>query len=104
MGLPSRTATILASQVGADVLFLLTDVERVCLDYGKATQREVEEMTVSEARRYLAEGQFPPGSMGPKVEAAVAFVEAGGKRAIIGSLAKAAEAVAGTSGTRIVAG
>ncbi|MEW8958793.1 MAG: hypothetical protein AB2448_06720 [Moorella sp. (in: firmicutes)] len=104
MGLPSRAATILASQVGADVLFLLTDVEHLCLDFGKPTQREVEEMTVSEARRYLAEGQFPPGSMGPKVEAAVAFIEAGGKKAIIGSLTRAAEAVAGTSGTRIVAG
>ncbi|QGP91177.1 Carbamate kinase 1 [Neomoorella glycerini] len=99
-----RAATILASQVGADVLFLLTDVERVCLDYGRPTQREVEELTASEARRYLAEGQFPPGSMGPKVEAAIAFVEAGGEKAIIGSLARAAEAVAGRSGTRIVAG
>lgn len=99
-----RAATILASQVEAEVLFLLTDVERVCLDYGLPTQREVERLTVSEARRYLAEGQFPPGSMGPKVEAAVAFVEAGGEKAIIGSLARATEAVAGRSGTEVVAG
>ncbi|AOQ24906.1 Carbamate kinase 1 [Moorella thermoacetica] len=99
-----RAATILASQVEAEVLFLLTDVERVCLDYGLPTQREVERLTVSEARRYLAEGQFPPGSMGPKVEAAIAFVEAGGEKAIIGSLARAAEAVAGRSGTEVVAG
>ncbi|MDN5326001.1 MAG: carbamate kinase [Moorella sp. (in: firmicutes)] len=99
-----RAATILASQVEAEVLFLLTDVERVCLDYGLPTQREVERLTVSEARRYLAEGQFPPGSMGPKVEAAVAFIEAGGEKAIIGSLARAAQAVAGRSGTEVVAG
>lgn len=99
-----RAATILASQVEAEVLFLLTDVERVCLDYGLPTQREVERLTVGEARRYLAEGQFPPGSMGPKIEAAIAFVEAGGEKAIIGSLARAAEAVAGRSGTEIVAG
>ncbi|BCV22357.1 carbamate kinase [Moorella sp. Hama-1] len=99
-----RAATILARQVEAEVLFLLTDVERVCLDYGLPTQREVARLTVSEARRYLAEGQFPPGSMGPKVEAAINFVEAGGEKAIIGSLARAAEAVAGRSGTEIVAG
>ncbi|MGI9861674.1 carbamate kinase [Moorella naiadis] len=99
-----RAATILASQVEAEVLFLLTDVERVCLDYGLPTQREVARLTVDEAQRYLAEGQFPPGSMGPKVEAAIAFVAAGGEKAIIGSLARAAEAVAGRSGTEIVAG
>jgi carbamate kinase len=100
-------ATILAKQVKADMLFLLTEVERVYLDYGLPTQREVARLTAAEAKRYLEEGQFPPGSMGPKIQAAINFVTNGGqgkkeRRAIIGSLAKAAEAVAGTSGTEII--
>ncbi|MBE3580529.1 MAG: carbamate kinase [Thermoanaerobacteraceae bacterium] len=99
-----RAARLLASEVGAEFLFLLTEVEQVYLDFGKPTQRAVSRLTVEEAKKYLAEGQFPPGSMGPKIEAAISFVEAGGEKAIIGSLSKAAAAVAGRSGTAVVAG
>lgn len=99
-----RAARLLASEVGADVLFLLTEVEQVYLDFGRPSQRAVARLTVAEAKKYLAEGQFPPGSMGPKVEAAISFVEAGGEKAIIGSLSQAAAAVSGKSGTAIVAG
>jgi carbamate kinase len=63
----------LASDIGADALFLLTEVERVCINFGKPEQQELKAMTVKEAEDYLAEGQFPPGSMGPKVQAAIDF-------------------------------
>jgi len=63
----------------------------------------VDAMSVAEARAHLKDGQFPPGSMGPKVEAAVEFVEGGGKEAVIASLAKLRDAIAGTAGTRVTA-
>jgi len=92
----------LAADVGADVFMVLTDVPQVMLDFNKPSQRPIIRMTVAEARQYLADGQFPPGSMGPKVQAACRFVEAGGNQAIIGAMELAAEAIAGTSGTSIV--
>lgn len=98
-----RAARLLANEVGAEILFLLTEVDQVYLDYGRPTQRPLHKLTVEEAKKYLKEGQFPPGSMGPKIEAAISFVEGGGQKAVIGSLARAAEAIAGTSGTTIVA-
>jgi carbamate kinase len=97
-------SAVLALNIGAEALVILTDVEFVYLDFGKPTQRALTKLTVSEAKRYLSEGQFPPGSMGPKVEAAVMFVEGGGEWAAIGLLDKALEVVRGASGTRIVRG
>lgn len=96
------SAALVGRLVGADTLLLLTGVDRVALDFGKPTQREVAEMTLDEARAHMADGQFPAGSMGPKVDAAIRFVEGGGSAAVIGRLERAAEALAGTSGTRIV--
>lgn len=96
-------ATVLAQVVKADVLLILTDVEKVFLDYGRPGQRPVDRMTVQECRKYLEEGQFPIGSMGPKIESAICFLESGGERAIISSLEKAEEALAGKAGTTIVA-
>lgn len=96
------SAALVGRLVGADTLLLLTGVDRVALEFGKPTQREVAEMTLDEARAHLADGQFPAGSMGPKVDAAIRFVEGGGSAAVIGRLERAAEALAGTSGTRIV--
>jgi carbamate kinase len=95
------TAALLARLVGAGDLLLLTDVEHVALNYGRADQQDLREMTIAEARRHLAAGQFPAGSMGPKVEAAVAFIDAGGERATIASLDSAADALRGRAGTRI---
>jgi carbamate kinase len=95
-------AALVARLVGASTLLLVTGVDRVALDFGKPTQREVEQMTIVEARGHLADGQFPPGSMGPKVDAAVRYVEAGGGTAIICSLEQSARALEGRAGTRIV--
>jgi len=80
---------------------LLTGVERVAIDFGTKQARWLDTMTIAEARAYMADGQFPAGSMGPKVDAAIRFVEGGGREAIITSLDKTAEALAGTTGTRV---
>ena len=96
-------AALVGRLVGATSLLLLTGVEKVLLDFGTPQERPVDVMTVAEARAHLADGQFPPGSMGPKVEAAVQFVEGGGGQALITSMEAAAEALAGRTGTRIVA-
>ncbi len=90
----------LAEVVGGDILIILTAVDRVCLDFNKPTQREVESMTAAEAEAYSAQGQFAPGSMLPKVQAAVNFAKGGGK-AIIASLENAGKAIRGESGTII---
>ncbi|KAF5090196.1 carbamate kinase [Methanoculleus horonobensis] len=95
------TAAILARLVGAEDLLILTDVERVVLNYGRPDRQEIDEMTVREAQSHLAAGQFPPGTMGPKIEAAVGFLEAGGKRVIVASLKDASRALAGRAGTRL---
>jgi carbamate kinase len=92
---------ILAEEVGADTFLILTDVECVKLDYGKPSERPIYRMTVDEAKRYLSEGHFLPGSMGPKVEACIRFIEHGGERAIIASLKDGVEALEGRAGTHI---
>ncbi len=92
----------LAELVGADYLFILTAVDRVCINFGRPDQKELMEMSVDEAREYAAQGQFAPGSMLPKVEAAISFAESGaGRRAVIASLEKAPLAMKGESGTAI---
>jgi len=92
----------LAQEVGADRLVILTAVDRVCVNFGKPDQKEIAEMTIAEAEKFIAEGQFAPGSMLPKVEAAMAFVRTGnGRRAVIASLEKAPLAMRGESGTWI---
>ncbi|MBC7262994.1 MAG: carbamate kinase [Chloroflexi bacterium] len=92
----------LAEVVNADVFLILTDVEKVKLNFGKPDEREIDRMTISEAKRYLAEGHFLAGSMGPKVKACIRFLEWGGETAIITSLDKAIDALEGRTGTRIV--
>ncbi len=79
------TAALLAYNIGAELFIVLTGVDKVCLDYGKPTQRAVDVMTVAEAGKWLQEGQFPPGSMGPKIRSAIEYVEKGGKEVIITS-------------------
>jgi carbamate kinase len=95
-------AARLGELVGANLLLLLTGVERVFLDYGKPTERAVDVLTVAEAREHLAAGQFPAGSMGPKIEGAIRFVERSGGEAIITSLDCVADALSGRTGTRVV--
>ncbi|MCK4340348.1 MAG: carbamate kinase [Phycisphaerae bacterium] len=95
-------SSLLARDVGADMLLISTAVEKVCLNFGKPNQQTLDEMTVAEAKRYLQEGHFAPGSMRPKIEAAVEFVAAGGKTALITDPPNLIRAVAGQTGTRIV--
>jgi carbamate kinase len=94
-------SALLAGRLHADAFVVSTAVDRVCLDYGKPTQRELSELTLAEAKGWLAEGQFPAGSMGPKIEAVIRFLEEGGTRAVITSPARLAEALAGRHGTNI---
>ncbi len=96
------TSGLLAADVGAGQLVMLTGVERVALDFGKPAERAVDRLTAAEARRHLADGQFPPGSMGPKITAALGFIERGGPRAVITSLDKLDLALDGRAGTAIV--
>jgi carbamate kinase len=96
------SAERLASDIGADTLLLLTGVDRVALDFGTPDERPLTVVSVEEARELLADGQFPPGSMGPKVTAAIRFVEGGGAQAIITSPRRATAALAGTHGSRVV--
>ena len=97
-----RASAALALATGADLLAMLTGVERVAIDYGTRWQRDMARLTVSDAKRLLGEGEFPPGSMGPKVESAVRFVSAGGRRAVITSADRLHDAVEGHGGTRVV--
>ncbi len=94
-------AAVLARDVRATDLYILTGVEQVYLDFGQSTQRGLRYLTVAEARRHLAAGQFPAGSMGPKIEAACRFVEGGGERALITDALTLDQALAGTTGTWI---
>ncbi|MGQ9618762.1 MAG: carbamate kinase [Candidatus Aminicenantia bacterium] len=95
-------SALLASEVGADLFIILTAVDRVYLNYGKENQQEVKVMNVKEAKKHLEEGQFPPGSMGPKIKAAIHYIEAGGKEVLITSASKLKAALAKRSGTRII--
>ena len=94
-------AQIFASDIGAKILLMLTDVEKISLNYGKPDQIDLDEMTIVEAKRCLQEGHFAPGSMAPKVEAAMEFVKAGGEKAVISSLEMARKALDGEAGTTI---
>ncbi len=97
-----HTSAILARQLEADVFAIATDVERVFLDFGKATQRPLESLTISRCRQYLEEGQFPPGSMGPKITAAIKYLELGGRTVVITDHGHLLQALDGTAGTRIL--
>jgi len=92
----------LAEIVNGDIFLVLTDVDQVCLNFGKPNQTSIKEMTISAAKRYLEKNQFPRGSMAPKVEACISFLEQGGKRAIISSVEKAVAALGGKAGTEII--
>jgi len=97
-----RAAAVLARDVGACELHILTAVDRVAVHFGTPDQRDLDRVTLSEIRKYMQEGHFPPGSMGPKIEAAVQFLEEGGEEVLITSVERATEARRGLTGTRIV--
>jgi carbamate kinase len=99
-----RLTQVLGDALDASVLLVLTDVDGVYLDYGTADERRLDRVTVGEIRAHLEAGEFPDGSMGPKVEAACRFVEADAeRRAIVAGVDEAATALAGEAGTHVVA-
>lgn len=93
---------LLAAELSADRLLILTDVDNVASHFGHEDQANIDRMTVAEARQWIAEREFPPGSMRTKVEGAILFVERGGKEALICHLESVRRAMAGKAGTRIV--
>ena len=97
-----RASALLAASMGVPLLVLSTGVERVAVRFRQPDQRWLDRITVSEARRYLDEGEFPKGSMGPKVEAAISFLERGGEEVLITTPAALEQAMTGETGTRIV--
>lgn len=100
-----RASELLARELDVDVLFILTAVDQVAIDFGKPTERGIAMLSVDEAREHIHDGQFPAGSMLPKVESALSFVASRpGREAIITSLERAGEAIAGKTGTRFVEG
>jgi carbamate kinase len=99
-----RASALLANQIFAEMLIILTNVEKVAINFGKQNQKPIDEMTASQAEEYLSQGQFPPGSMGPKIEAAIDFLRNGGSKVVISSIDKAADAAFGNAGTVITRG
>jgi len=95
-------SSLLARNLKADVFIISTAVEKVCLNYGKPDQKVVDKMTVAEAKRYIQQGHFSPGSMLPKVRAIIQFLEDGGQHAIITNPENIEAAVLGKTGTHIV--
>lgn len=97
-------SSMLAAELNADMMLILTNVERVCINYGKPDEQAIDRMTVDQARAWLDEGQFPPGSMGPKIRGTIDFLSAAsdGARVVIGPLDRPLDAIAGKTGTHVV--
>jgi carbamate kinase len=98
------TSALMANRLGVDTLMILTAVSRVAVHFGTPRRRDLDRVSLAELRRYRAEGHFPDGSMGPKIEAAIRFLEGGGRRVIIGHLEEALPALRGETGTHVLAG
>lgn len=96
-------SAVVAKAIGWKLLAIVTDVPRVALDFGTPAERPLDRMTMAEARRYLKEGQFPAGTMGPKIEAIVEFLDAGGERAVVADMEHLVDGVHGKAGTQVVA-
>jgi carbamate kinase len=95
-------SALLAADLEADLFIILTAVERVSIDFGKPKEKKLDRLRVAEAERHLAAGQFPSGSMGPKIEAAIDFVKRTGKEVLITDVEHLREALDGNAGTRVV--
>lgn len=96
-----HASRLLAIAVGAELLLMSTDVEQVALNFGKDNEERLSTLTIADAKRYHEDGQFPPGSMGPKILAGIAFLEAGGKDVVITSPESIDRALDGETGTRL---
>ncbi len=99
-----HASSLLARELGADLLLITTGVEKVAIDFGKPTQQWLDRLTLAEARCHQADGQFAPGSMGPKIQAMIDFVEETGGRGLITNPENLTRALAGETGTVIVPG
>jgi len=97
-------ASVLATGIGEKLFLILTDVPHVSLDFGTPRAKRIARVTAGEMRRHWESGQFPPGSMGPKIEAALQFLESGGERVVITDLRSLRAALAGKAGTTVVRG
>ena len=97
-------ASLLARSIGADLLMVSTSIERIAINFNKPDQHWLDRMTVSEAKRHYADDQFDKGSMGPKVQALVEFLEAGGKYGLVTNPPNIGRALAGETGTLVVPG
>ena len=97
-----RASGLLASRLRSDLFIISTDTERVCLNYKKPDQKPLGRVTADELARYHAEGHFPPGNMGPKIESALRFLENGGREVVITSNQRLLDAVRGDAGTHVV--
>lgn len=97
-----RASAVLGLNIGARELYILTAVEKVALNFGTPRQRDLDRMTITQAAGYLEAGEFPPGNMGPKIEAAIEFLEGGGEEVVITSMEKMTDALKGVTGTLIV--
>ncbi len=95
-------SSLLARELDVDLFLIATGVEQVCLNFGKPDQRPLSEMSVAEAETYLVEGQFPAGSMGPKIRSSIEYLRNGGKEVLITDVASTARALAGETGTRVL--
>jgi carbamate kinase len=95
-------SAVLGKEIGASILSILTSVEKVSINYGKPDQQDLDTVPISQIRQFAAQGHFPPGSMGPKIAAAIKFMEEGGEMVTISSFSQAREAIRGKAGTRIV--
>lgn len=95
-------SAILARDIHAKDLYILSAVDRVALNFNKANQVDLDKMTISEAQKYMDEGQFPKGSMGPKIQAAINFLKSGGQKVVITSIENAVDAVKNKGGTTII--
>jgi len=96
-----RASALLAKEINADILIILTGVEKVAINFKKPDEKQLDHLTIEEAKKYLSEGQFPAGSMGPKIEAAIDFVSSTGKDCLITDMAVLDKALRGLTGTRV---
>lgn len=94
-------SALLAAEIKADYFFILTGVDQVAINFGKPNQENLAQLSVEDALKYMEEGQFPKGSMGPKINAAIYFLKKGGKNVIITAIDKLQDALEGKTGTRL---
>jgi len=95
-------SAVLAKEIGAEILIILTSIDKVAKNFGQADEEPIDSMTVSVAERLLNDDHFPPGSMGPKIKAALQFLSGGGKEVIITAYQNAGRALRGEAGTRVI--